>query len=92
MPGTNLYIYFSRFPGCTSDWKKLETGWYAFSEISGSYYMAMRFCHRIGGYVVNVTSETEHFALVNEIGKFYSFFFLNKVRHSLGKHTECRRN
>ena len=31
--------------------------------------MAQRFCYKKGGYVVNITSETEHFALVNEIGK-----------------------
>merc|ERR1719234_812575 len=52
---------------CGSPWKSLDTGCYLFQEWNSTWYNARRECKQSGGYLVEVDSQEEQDAIMNEI-------------------------
>jgi len=52
---------------CSPPWKSLDTGCYLFQEWNSTWYNARRECKQSGGYLVEVDSQEEQDAIMNEI-------------------------
>ena len=52
---------------CTSPWTSLDTGCYLFQDWNSTWYESRRECKQSGGFLVEIDSEEEQNALMNEI-------------------------
>ena len=69
---SNFLLLFVANSTCPPPWKKIANGkWYLFAEDKrASFATAKSYCKERGGYIVDITSESEYITLSIKLGMF----------------------